>query len=62
MKWVLIENRHININNVDMFSWDDGILFVWYNSDPTPSEILDPDHEYYTKMCRSQGIRPYWEA
>ena len=61
MKWILIENRHINMNNVDMFSWDDGILFVWYNGDPMPGEYLDPDRQLYLKMCQSQGVRPVME-
>lgn len=61
MKWVLIEQRHINMNNVDLFSWDDGILFIYYSGDPSPSEIMDPDRELYLKLCQSQGVRPYGE-
>lgn len=61
MKWVLIEQRHINMNNVDLFSWDDGILCIYYSGDPNPTEVMDPDRKLYLKMCRSQGVTPYEE-
>lgn len=61
MKWVLIEKRHINMNNVDLFSWDDGVLVVYYSGDPVPGEYMDPNRELYLKMCQSQGVQPYEE-
>lgn len=64
MKWVLIENRHINMNNVDefKFKWEDGVLVVFFNSNPVPYEYEDPDRRLYLRMCQSQGVRPCEEV
>ena len=58
MKWVLICREHINMTNVDAFKWQNGTLYVHFNSDPYPAKYPDPDKELYFKMCRSQGLRP----
>ena len=61
MKWALIGKRHVNMNNVDAFMWENGILFLGYSGDPEVAEFDDPDRELYHKLCRQQGIRPYEE-
>ena len=62
MKWVLINHKHINMNNVDEFYWEDGALWVFFNGDPEPYEYKDPERERYQKMCQSQGLRPVEEV
>jgi hypothetical protein len=61
MKWVLIRRSHIHMDNVDLFSWWEGKLLVWFSGDPKSVEFDDPERELYLKMCRSQGVLPYEE-
>ena len=61
MKWVLLGNRHINTNNVNMFYWDDGYLHYNFVGDECEWEVEDPGQELYIQLCRQQVIRPYEE-
>ena len=61
MKWALIGRAHINLNNVDAFKWEDGMLHVFFHGDPKPESWEDPDRKLYTKLCQSQGVCVYLE-
>ncbi len=61
MKWVTLRSAHINTNNVGMFYWDDGYLFIDFVGDEGEWKMEDPDQELYIQLCRQQGIRPYEE-
>lgn len=61
MRWVLIGGDHVNMDNVELFRWDDGKLKVFFNGEYMAS-IEDPDKECYIKLCRQMGVRPYEET
>ncbi len=60
MRWVLIGGDHVNMDNVELFRWDDGKLEVFFNGEYMAT-IEDPDKVHYTKLCHVMGVRPYEE-
>ncbi len=62
MKWVMIENRHINMNNVNGFFWENGQLVIVFNGDQFPARFKDQNQEKYLKLCHVMGVRPYEES
>jgi hypothetical protein len=62
MKWVEINGRHINTNNVDSFDWLDGVLEIRYDGSIATWCTVDPDKKMYKKLCRCLGILPYEEV
>ena len=61
MRWVLIGGDHVNMDNVELFRWVDGVLEVFFNGE-YQGTIEDPDKKHYTKLCHVMGVRPYEEA
>ena len=60
MKWVLIDEIHVNMDQVETFYWRDEMLVLhFYGSGRTC--IIDPDRECYIKLCHVMGVRPYEE-
>ena len=62
MKWVEIAKTHVNTDQLETFTWIDGCLRLYFHRDRDPVKLADPDKKLYTKLCRSQGIRPVMEA
>ena len=60
MRWVLIGGDHVNMDNVELFRWDEGQLEVFFNGE-YEAIIEDPDKAHYIKLCRQMGVRPYEE-
>ena len=58
MKWVLIGSDHINMDNVRVFYWDNGVLYVDFVGKEYPSGVRDPHKEKYIKLCHLLGLRP----
>lgn len=64
MKWTLVEDMHINTNNIDAFKWKNGMLYIWFNAecDSESCDFDDPDRQLYLKLCRQLGVRPAEEV
>lgn len=61
MKWVLIEDVHVNMNQVEFFCWRDGVLVLFFNK--IERKIYeDPDKKHYTNLCHQLGVRHYEEV
>lgn len=58
MKWVSVNNVHINTAQVQTFYWADGWLFVWFVGDTEPEKYKDRNREQYHKFCHLLGVRP----
>lgn len=57
MKWVLIDGTPINTDNVRIFYWDDGVLYIYYNTG-SYNDWSDPDKAKYIRLCYLLGLRP----
>ena len=62
MKWVLIGERHINTDQVQVFLWAEGKLTIFYAGDEEGTIYLDADKKKYYKLCRAVGVRPAEEG
>ena len=58
MKWVLIEDTHINTDTVTDFRWSNGVLQI-HQEDCKRLYARDPDRQFYLKLCGQLGVRPY---
>lgn len=56
MRWVLIDGTHINTDHVRTFYWDDGVLYIYYNT-RGHTTWSDPDKARYTRLCHLLGLR-----
>lgn len=56
MRWVLIDGTHINTDNVRSFYWDDGVLYISYNTG-NYNTWSDPDKALYIRLCHLLGLR-----
>ena len=61
MKWVTVDNTHLNTNQIQGFYWHRGNLVITFNG-RAPERWEDPNREHYLKLCRSQGIQPVEET
>lgn len=61
MKWVLIDNNHVNMDRVTFFTWHEGKLILFVNQEQN-IYLEDPGKEHYTKLCHVMGIRPCEES
>ena len=61
MKWVLIDNNHVNMDRVTFFTWLEGNLILFVNQEED-IYLVDPDKKHYHKLCRQMGVRPYEES
>ena len=62
MRWVCIDNTHINTYNIDTFYWLGGQLRVFFSGKDKAVVWKDPDREIYLQLCHQLGIRPGEEA
>ena len=58
MKWVNIMTTAVNTDNMDAFKWENGTLYVFFNSQEKPDEWEDPDAQLYYKLCRAVYVVP----
>ena len=61
MKWVTIKKTAVNMDNVDAFKWEEGQLYVFFNSEDSPTEWEDPNADLYRKLCREMEVLPVVE-
>lgn len=58
MRWVLIGRDHINMDNVRVFFWDNGVLYIAFLGEDEMRGVLDPDKAKYIRLCHLLGLRP----
>jgi len=58
MKFVLINDIHINIDQIRSFSWKDGDLCIWYAGRHFFESWPDPEKKLYNKLCLTLGVAP----
>lgn len=61
MKWIRINGRHINTDQLQMFRWEKGYLILWFTDDPEGVNWWDPEQELYLQLCHTLGVMP-WEG
>lgn len=54
MSWVLIDDLHVNANNLCTFYWSDGFLKLNFRG--YDDRIRDPDQALYKKLCHQLGV------
>ena len=62
MKWVLLDGRHINTNQIRLFRWVQGWLYIFYAGDATVERLADPDRKLYLQLCHALGVQPTEEV
>ena len=50
MKWVTVENEHINMDLVKHFEWRGGRLFIWFLNDREPTVFVDIEKKLYASL------------
>lgn len=58
MKWILINELHINTDQVQTFYWMGGLLVIRFAEGGRQKFLTDPDKKLYIKMCHLLGVRP----
>lgn len=60
MRWVLIDDLHINTNNLCAFYWSDGFLRLNFRG--YDDRIRDPEQKLYKRLCHQLGVVPAQES
>ena len=56
MKWVTINETHVNASYIHTFYWKNGVLALFFNGDKCPVKLKDPDGELYRDICRQLDV------
>lgn len=58
MKWVKIGRVHVNTDQVQLFHWVGGQLWLYFAGKDSPTAYEDPDRDLYLRLCRTLGVQP----
>lgn len=61
MKWVTIDNIHLNAGAIEGFYWTEGSLYLRLISSDANLVRKDPDRKKYLRICAALGVRPVGE-
>lgn len=53
MNWVILGRRHINVEHIDSFYWEKGILNICFLGIDVQYEFQDPDGRQYKIVCNA---------
>lgn len=62
MTWVKIDKVHINTDQVQVFHWLSGQLWVHFAGKDSPIAYRDPDQDLYVRLCQAVGVAPTEEG
>lgn len=54
--WFTIDKQHINLDQVQVFEWDNGELLFWFCGDDSIAKYPDPKKNEYHRLCSQLGI------
>lgn len=57
--FVLIDDVHINTDQIRSFLWKNGELCAWYAGQHFFVSWDDPERKLYKNLCESLGVLPY---
>ena len=59
MKWVNVGKSHWNMDRVQAFMWENGMLYVWWQGEmENPEKYSDPEAADYVRICLAAGVAP----
>ena len=57
-KFVLIDNAHLNTDQIRRFEWKDGDLCIWYAGHHFFEHMEDPGRKLYKDLCYALKVLP----